>query len=100
MTTIAIEDLEELLATKGWAWLGEQIEASFGPAVMMEKVIQVTKDTTDLHAKTAAIDALLAQRVVVTELLARPQREISKQREALARPVDGMEGMRRRGAGL
>jgi len=100
MTSIDIADLEELLATKGWAWLNEQIEASFGPAVMMEKVIQVTKDTTDLHTKTARIDALLAQRVVVTELMARPQREISKQREALTQPKDGLEGMRRRGAGL
>ena len=100
MTKIEIGDLEDLLAHKGWLWLFEQYEAAFGPAVMLEKVTKIAKDTPELHLKTAMIDALLSQRVAVAELLDRPRREISKQREALAQRPSEHAAMRRTGVGL
>jgi hypothetical protein len=100
MTPIDIADLEELLATKGWAWLMERYDAQFGPAAMLEHVTTIAKETPDVLLKMAKIDQALSARLAVGGMLGEPQRELQKRREALAQRPDGLEGMRRRGAGL
>lgn len=100
VTDIAIEDLEELLGSKGWAWLKAQHEKEWGPVAMMGHIRKIASEHQDLPLKTAKIDQALVAQAAVDGFLLLPAREIAKQREALHQRPDELAAMRRRGAGL
>lgn len=86
MTEIEIGDLEELISGKGWTWLKAQAEREFGPAAMVEKLRKIANAVEDPALKQAKTEQAFVSQAAILGFLEMPAREISKQREAVARP--------------
>jgi hypothetical protein len=100
VTDVEIGDLEELIGSKGWAWLKERAESEFGSAMMVAKLRKIAEAVGDPLLKQAKTEQAFAAQAAVVGLLDMPAREIAKQREAFAQRPDELAAMRRRGAGL
>jgi len=100
VSDIDIGDLEELIGSKGFAWLKDRAEVEFGSAMMVAKLRKIAEAVEDPALKQAKVEQAFAAQAAVVGLLEMPAREINRQREAFQRRPDELAAMRRRGAGL
>jgi hypothetical protein len=96
---IEIGDLEELIGSKGFAWLTAKAEVEFGPQMMVAKLRRIAEAVEDAVVKQAKVEQAFAAQAAVVGLLEMPAREIAKQRNE-TQTWDELAPMRRRGAGL
>lgn len=84
MTDIAIEDLEEMLGSKGWAWLLGQFETHYGHSAVVAELRKIAKTAGEPNVKTDHVSRLLVLQEALEGFLSLPKKEINRQREALS----------------
>ena len=93
-----MQSLEDLVASKGWAWLMEQYEAHWGPARFLVRLEQIENDAklSDTERRWHMQQAW-ASKKAIDGFLRLPHDEIAKTRRAY-QAADA--GASRRGPGL
>lgn len=101
MTDIAIEDLEELIGSKGWAWLTDQVEREFGASALIEKLRHIAnKGDESAELRQAKTEQAFVTQAAIRGLLEMPTREIARRRAVLTTRPDEFAGARHRGGTL
>ena len=99
MTDIEVGDLEDLLATKGWAWLMAKFDNTWGPESFSAEVERIaSKHSTDSKMYMVRINHLIAAKTALSAFLALPEDELKGLRDGLqkSRP-DAYADQRRSG---
>lgn len=92
-----LQDLEDLLASKGWAWLESKADEMWGDAAFVLQLERVAASDMTAEKKTIETERLWQQRKAAMGFLSMPKRAISEARQAYRTTTDTMS---RRGAGL
>ena len=100
MTDATLEDLEELVSCKGWAWLCDQRDKDWGAEAFAEKVEGIAKSAPDAFTQQSQMNQVIVAKREVCSFMARPQQEINRRRAELQRRPDDLAGQRRRGETL
>lgn len=98
---VAIEDLEELIGGKGWAWLKDQADREFGSAALVEKLrVIASKADESAELRQAKTEQAFVSQATIRGFMDMPVREIQRRREAIQKRPDAFAGARHRGGTL
>jgi len=102
MTTPSdLQDLEDLLASKGWTWLQERYQREWGADALVQKLEAIHTPVGDAAVKQAKVEQALVSRTAVRGMLEMPAREVQRLRDVLREHAESeMAGQSRRGVGL
>lgn len=77
-----LQDLEDLLASKGWAWLEAKADAMWGDKSFVLQLEQIAaNDALTAEQKAVATERLWAQRKAAMGFMSMPKRAISTARQ-------------------
>lgn len=100
-TPTDLQDLEDLLASKGWAWLRSKYEHEWGDAAMMQKLETIHQPIGDAAVKQAKVEQALVSRTSVRGMLEMPAREVQRLRDVLRAGAESdFASQKRTGVGL